>query len=298
MRQLIVNADGFGFTYGNNRAILEVLEHGFIRSVSVNVTFPAMRELPALIRQFPHVSVGVHLNLSVGPPIMPAWQIPSLVGSDGEFFGRDFPLKAIKRHFNVDEMVCELRAQIGVLREAGVRITHWESHQGRHLFPDFFQAAIQAAIAEGIPAGRTFNYYPILPAGSRLWGLLKYYSKHPGYLFTHPLGAIRMRSLRQAGVLLQDRRLLLEPLGSDAVYRPDAWQVLLDQTPEGVNIIECHPGYVDDDLRKYARLLETREKERQLFSDPRWLRRARDAGVEVISYHEMLQQRKGRPNLP
>ena len=47
MKRLIVNADGFGFTFGNNRAILEVLEHGFVRSVSVNVTWPAVREQPA-----------------------------------------------------------------------------------------------------------------------------------------------------------------------------------------------------------------------------------------------------------
>ena len=33
MKKLIVNADGFGFTFGNNKAIFEILPRGFVKSV-------------------------------------------------------------------------------------------------------------------------------------------------------------------------------------------------------------------------------------------------------------------------
>lgn len=284
MKQLIVNADGFGFTFGNNRAILECLEHGFIRSVSVNVTWPAVEEVPVLVRQFPHVSVGVHVNLSVGAPILPAAEIPSLVAANGEFHGRDFPRRARQGLLDHDEMKRELRAQIRRLRDLGVAVTHWDSHQGRHLYPGFFEAVLEAARDEGVMASRTHRYYLIVPPGSRVLGVAGFYLRHPRQIVTHALAARRMSTVRRAGFRLPDRRLVLAPLGADAVYRPDAWRLLLEQSPEGVNFIECHPGYVDDDLRKYSTLLESRERERELFRDPAWSQRARDAGVEPVGY--------------
>lgn len=289
MRQLIVNADGFGFTFGNNRAILEVLEHGFIRSVSVNVTWPAVEELPTLLRGFPHVSVGVHLNLSVGPPLLPVQEIPSLVGSNGEFHGADFRRHARKGLLDPDEMRRELRAQVQKIRDLGAELTHWDSHQGRHLYPGFFEAALDVGCSEGIPASRTHRYYLIVPPGGRALGHCRYYMRYPRRVLTHPLGAWRMRKVHRAGVRLPDYRLLLTPLGPEAVYRPDCWQQLLRQTPEGLSFVECHPGYVDNDLRRYSSLLESREKERQLFSDPQWTARAREADVEIVSCHALLE---------
>jgi len=289
VKRLIVNADGFGFTFGNNRAILEVLEHGFVRSVSVNVTWPAVKEVSVLVRQFPHVSVGIHLNLSVGPPILPAKEIPSLVGANGEFLGApEFRRRSLRRQFDVGEMKRELRSQIARLRYLGVRVSHWDSHQGQHLYPGFFEAVLAVARAEGILASRTHRYYLIVPPGPRLRGVAVFYLRNPRQVVTHALAAQRMRTVRRAGIRLPDHRLVLAPLGPAAVYQPEAWNLLLSQAPEGLNFVECHPGYVDDDLRKFSTLLESRERERELFSDPLWGKRAAAAGVEVVSYHALL----------
>lgn len=285
MRRLIVNADGFGFTFGNNRAILEVLRHGFIRSVSVNVTWPAVKEVPLLVRNFPEVSIGVHLNLSVGPPVLPPAEIPSLVGQDGLFHGSDFIRRARKHLLDVGEMKRELRAQIGVLRDLGAGITHWDSHQGRHMYPGFFRAAVEVAVEEGIPASRSHNYFLILPRGGRMMGRLRYYLRNPRRIISHRVSAARTRAVRRAGIRLADYRLVMVPLGPGAVYRPECWQLLLEQVPEGLSFVECHPGYVDEDLRRYSTMLESRERERELFDDPHWLERAAQVGVEVVSCH-------------
>ena len=289
MRKLIVNADGFGFTFGNNRAILEVLEHGFIRSVSVNVTWPAVEEVTTLVRGFPHVSVGIHLNLSVGPPVLPASEIPSLVGPDGEFHGPAFRRLLARGRLDRDEMKKELRAQIAVLRDRGVRITHWDSHQGRHLYPGFFEAALEVACEEGILATRTHRYYVVFPRGGRLLRVAGYYLRRPARILTHALAARRMRQARRAGMRMPDRRLVLQGMGADAVYSPACWNVLLETLPEGLNFVECHPGYVDEDLRRYSRLTESRERERALFADQRWTGAAEQAGVEMTNYHELAR---------
>jgi predicted glycoside hydrolase/deacetylase ChbG (UPF0249 family) len=288
MKQLIVNIDDFGETRGINRAALEILERGFVRSVSAAPTGRYLDEVTTLVRQFPHVSVGVHVNLSVGPPILPPAEIPSLVGTNGEFHGSAFPRLARQGALDGDETRRELRAQVRVLRDRGVNVTHWDSHQGRHLYPGFFEAILDVARQEGIPASRTHRYYLVLPPGPRWLGMAGFYLHNPRQIVTHRLAALRMRTVRRAGFRLPDRRLVLVSLGAEAVYRPDYWNLLLAQAPEGVNFIECHPGYVDEDLKRYSTVLESREKEREMFSDPDWVRRAHDAGVEPVSYHALV----------
>jgi len=288
MKQLIVNADGFGFTYGNNRAIFEVLEKGFIRSVSVNATWPAVEQVKTLICDFPHVSVGIHLNLSVGPAILAREQIPSLLNPSGEFHGSDFGYLSRKGKLNPDEMRRELAAQIDRVLDLGVQITHWDSHQGRHLYPGFFEAALGVTREKGILATRTHRYYMVTPPKARLRYLLKYYGGRPRNVFTHCLAAYRMRCVRKANFRVPDRRLVLDALGTDAVYEPEAWEILLRQMPEGINFIECHPGYIDDQLLRYSSLQESREKEREMFCNHDWLNKARQYGVNVVSYHSLL----------
>ena len=62
-KRLIVNADGFGFGAGATQGILDAIREGhFISSVSVNANFPDAERIAELISEFPHVSIGVHLN--------------------------------------------------------------------------------------------------------------------------------------------------------------------------------------------------------------------------------------------
>jgi hypothetical protein len=222
--------------------------------------------------------------------VLPPAEIPSLVDSAGEFWGERFPARARKRLLDPQEMRRELAAQIDRLRQYGVTITHWDSHQGRHLYPGFFQAALAVGREARIPASRSHHYYMILPRGRRLMGLANFYRHHPRQSVSHMLAAVRTRAVARAGFRLPDRRLVLSAFGPDAVYRPDCWEVLLETMPDGVNFIECHPGYADETLRKYSSMVEFRERERELFSDPRWAGRAQELGCEPISYRALLDR--------
>jgi len=287
-KRLIVNADGFGFTYGNNRAIFEVLEKGFVRSVSANVTWPAVEQVKTLISDFPNVSVGIHVNLSVGPPVLPCNKIPSLVNSSGEFHGRDFPRLALRGKLNPEEMRRELAAQINKLRSLGVQITHWDGHQGRHRYPGFLEAILDVAREKSILATRTDKYYIVTPRKARMWYLLKYFSAHPRNVVTHYLSSYLTRCTKRAGFHMADRRLVIDALGAGAAYSVEAWEILLQEMPEGVNFIECHPGYVDDNLLRYSSLVESREKEMKMFCSHDWLSKAKEYGVDITSYHALL----------
>jgi predicted glycoside hydrolase/deacetylase ChbG (UPF0249 family) len=281
MKRLLVNADGFGFTFGNNRGILEVLQHGFVRSVSVNVTWPALQDVTTLARDFPQVTLGVHLNLSVGPSILPPADIPSLVNAQGEFHGRDFRRRALRRMLNHDEMCRELSAQIDKLRQTGVTINHWDSHQGRHLYPGFFEAALEVTQQAGLRVSRAYRYHMILPPGPRWFRAASYFARHPREIVSHRVAAMKTAALRRAGMLLTDCRLQFVDMPD---YAPESWQRLLQQCPEGVSFVVCHPAYVDDQLRQYSQWTDKRERERELLSDPRWCERAAAAGIEVINH--------------
>src|SRR5215218_7536045 len=96
-RRLIVNADGFGFAPGVNRGIEMAVGDGVVRSMSCVVNFSEIEELPAFVARWPHVSVGVHFNLSVGRPLSDLARVRSLVDGDGNFWGARLPRRLLSR---------------------------------------------------------------------------------------------------------------------------------------------------------------------------------------------------------
>lgn len=283
MRTLILNADGFGFTFGNNRAILEVLERGFVRSVSVNVTWPAVDEVQTLVRNFPHVTVGIHWNVSVGPSILPASEIPSLIGPNGEFHANQFNRMALRGKLDVHEIERELSAQTAVLRDKGITLSHWDSHASKHVFPGYFEAALAVARREGLFKARPNRYF--MPFHHPRWrNRLAYRLRHPSRLLTHYLGNRKTVRMRRSGMAMPDYRLVIRTLGAGAEYRLDAWQEAFDQLPDGLGLIAIHPGYPDETLRKYSGMTETRLRELELFRSDAIADAARDAGIESVSY--------------
>lgn len=61
-RQLIVNADDFGYSQGINRGIIHAHEQGVVTSASLMVRWPGAAEAAAYARENPRLSVGLHLD--------------------------------------------------------------------------------------------------------------------------------------------------------------------------------------------------------------------------------------------
>jgi len=285
-RRLIVNADGFGFTEGVNRGILETFACGVVQSTSVLANFPPIEELPELHRRFPEVSVGVHLNLSVGRPVLDASQIPTLVGSDGRF-RPDFVRALLRGRIRSAEMKAELTAQIRRILDLGVSPTHIDGHQNKHLYPPFFRVALQVARELGIPCMRTHRRYLYTGARSAR-SLFGYYARHPRQVGTHLAGRLFSRWAEGTGLRLADRLITPGYIGGDHKSSLDTWCRLLADLPEGWNEIYCHPGYPDDALREHATYVEERRQEIDVLCDPRVREVALAKGVEFVSFHELI----------
>ena len=57
--------------------------------------------------------------------------------------------------------------------------------------------------------------------------------------------------------------------------------------PEGVSEFVVHPGFVDDDLRRWSSYLESREEERKMLLDPAFKRALLEGGIGLIGYGDL-----------
>jgi len=285
-KRLIVNADGFGFTYGNNLGILECLPAGVVRSVSVNANFPAVEEVSRL-REFPGVSVGIHLNLTVGHCVSDPSDIPDLVDQNGEFLGRRFRSKAGRGKIPHQQMVGELTAQIDRLRNLGVRLSHWDSHQNQHLYPPFFRAAIEVASTMGISRMRTHDQYLFTARGLRPMRVALHLLTHPKRALTYAYAARLMRVARARGMRMADGLISPGRLDSMRKFHREFWSAVFRLLPEGVWELYCHPGYPDQTLASHAEYVNERIEELKILRDPALAEEVRQYGVELISFNDI-----------
>lgn len=126
MKNLIINADDLGADEGRNAGILEAVEAGAVKSVSLLVNAPATGRALEDIRQgkYESVSIGVHLNLSEGKPVCPDLRL--LPGSGGFFRGKAAAQRLFLQENDLEleeEVSREVNAQVGALREKNIPLT-------------------------------------------------------------------------------------------------------------------------------------------------------------------------------
>ncbi|MDB4909548.1 MAG: hopanoid biosynthesis associated protein HpnK [Gemmatimonadetes bacterium] len=102
-----------------------------------------------LARATRSLDVGVHLNLVQGRPLL---RVPSLTNART---GELHPLGALGRRaiagrIDADELAAELRAQIERVRQAGISVSHLDSHRHAHVLPGIFPVVCRVAIEAGI----------------------------------------------------------------------------------------------------------------------------------------------------
>src|SRR6516164_6132620 len=136
--RLIINADDFGLTLGINRAIIELHRAGVLTSATLMAAGPAFDDAAALAHSNPSLGVGCHIVLTDGTPASPPETIPTLLGPDSKTFRPsliDFLQALLRGRIREDDIEREAFAQIHKLQQAGIPITHVDTHKHTHLFP-------------------------------------------------------------------------------------------------------------------------------------------------------------------
>lgn len=144
MRQLIINADDLGMSHEVNQQIEECINIGCITSSTLMANAPAFDEGVRIAKQYPHISVGVHLNLIEYAPLTNSdvFKKYGIVGENGCFIeGAIFNVpieEALKKAIHE-----EWDAQISKIEMMGLSPTHCDSHEHTHTILDLQEVLCQ-----------------------------------------------------------------------------------------------------------------------------------------------------------
>ena len=286
MRRLIVNADDFGFTAGVNRAVVEAHSRGVVTSSTLMANGPAFADAAQLAKTVPRLSVGCHVVLTDGVPVLGAEQLPSL--TDGSRF-RDgmivFAARAVAGRMDADEITAETAAQIRKIQAAGIDVSHFDTHKHTHLFPRILRPVLRAAADCGVRALRN-PFGPRLPLRSER--LLARPGLWARYAEVRVLGGFAGK-FREA----VDREGFTTPDGTLGIVVTGAldetlFDAIARSIPEGTWEFVCHPGYNDADLQSgKTRLRSSRETELRVLTLPAAREVLTQQGIQLISYREL-----------
>jgi predicted glycoside hydrolase/deacetylase ChbG (UPF0249 family) len=293
VKNLIVNADDLGWTDGVNRGILEAFHQGIVTSTSLLANGAAFAGGVEAARSAPGLGVGVHLNLSDGPPMADRETVTTLLNDDGEFAGgpESLLLRRARGGLSLAEVENEWDAQIQKVRDAGIAPTHLDGHKHVHMLPGLFEIALRLAKRHDIGAIRV-----ALEASSLRTALSTGAKQHAGVVLKQ---GVQARGLK---LLARDARELAEHAGiSTADYfcgiaqtgelTREGVEQLVKSLPEGTTELMCHPGYMDSALQKTAtRLQDSRQTELQILTDTGIRNLVASLGIRLIDYGFVAQE--------
>ena len=292
MKNLIVNADDLGWTEGVNRGILEAFRHGIVTSTSLLANGVAFAQAVEAARSAPGLGVGVHLNLSDGPPVAEPETVTSLLDDKGEFSSgpQSLLLRRARRGVLLEETGREWDAQIQKIRDAGIEPTHLDGHKHVHMLPGFFETALRLAKRHGIGAIR------LSLEASSLRAALSGPKQKSAVVLKQ---GVQARGLK---LLARDAREQAERAGiSTADYfcgiaqtgalTREGLLAFLKSLHDGTTELMCHPGYADTALRQTAtRLQNSREAELQILTDTEIRNLVASQGIRLIDYGFVTQE--------
>ncbi len=131
---LIIRTDDIGMSHSVNMAMQQLVRTGIPVSVSVLFVCPWYQEAVEILKQYPNVSVGIHLALNSEwknyrwGPVAGSAAVPSLVDENGFFFSSSDAVH--QRNPKLEEVEKELRAQIDRALRSGVKIDYVDYHMG------------------------------------------------------------------------------------------------------------------------------------------------------------------------
>lgn len=280
VRKLIVNADDFGLTRGVNRAVAQAHCEGVLTSATMMANAAAFEDAVHVSAANPSLAIGCHVVLVDGVPVLPQHHIPSLVEGTGlsRSLGR-FAMNASLKRVRQTEIEAEAIAQITRLQQAGLRVTHVDTHKHTHMFPAVLAPLLRAARACGVLAIRNpFDLagWRFLQAHPELW------KRWGEVTLLRSLRSNFVRAVRASGLKTTDGTAGVIVTGA---MTQDSLRSTLQDLPDGVWELVCHPGLDDDELQGVrTRLRQSREQELRILISPSTSSLLREMDFELTTY--------------
>ena len=272
MTRLVLCADDFALSDGVSRAIVALAAAGRISATGAMTNRPHWRPWSHEIAgHADRIDIGVHLNLTLGEPIAP---MPRLCPS-GSFPALSVVIRAAMLSGDVRaEIRAETARQIDAFEQAmGRRPDFLDGHQHVHAMPGVRRPVIEELISRASPKTGTDEYAgPHVPyvrdpsdsiAAIRARGVAVRKA-----LLISGLAAGFGRAVRAAGLATNQGFSGISPFDPARDFAADMRRFLV--MPGQRHLVMCHPGHVDDVLRRLDPVVESRETEFAVLSEGRW----------------------------
>jgi predicted glycoside hydrolase/deacetylase ChbG (UPF0249 family) len=258
LRQLVINADDFGFTRDVNAGIVHAHREGVLTSTTLMANGEAFEDAVRLAHETPTLDIGCHLVLVQGISLIT---------------GRPFPetprgvLSALVRR-DLD-LYAELRAQIEKIIGSGISPSHLDSHKHTHIVPSVFNVVVRLAQEFRIP----FVRLPLDRTAP--------YARFPCAL----VDPLYRRMGQRRGVRMTDHFIGFRLTGT---LNEQSFAAALDTLEEGSTEFMCHPGYLGSELQSAStRLKESRVRELEALTSPRIRQALSEAGIRLATFRTL-----------
>lgn len=254
-KRLILNADDFGWDDETVVATVALFEKGILSSATIMTGRPGTpRAIEYALSHQDKFSFGLHFNIVDGHTPCAKVRPSSLVDRAGLF--RPSRLQRAAGLFgiiNPDEVAVEFKAQLKILTDTGVRVSHVDSHGHLHKFGPVIRGIRKAMERTSpLPIRRPQNLF-------QTWGL-------------HPRLTRKVFEKEFRGCSMTDHFFMLQH-HEDLDWFPKA----IRHIQPGVTEIGVHPG-----RQERWRLVETEALERAEV----WNYLSK-AGIQLITFNEL-----------
>ena len=265
--ELIVNGDDVGVSHAANQASIASMERGLMTSATIMVPAPWFPEIARYAREHPALDFGLHLvhtsewtGIKWGP-VAGRSVVPGLVDPQGYFWP---DIQRVYQHATPEQAAVEARAQIRKALDAGIDVTHLDSHMGALQFTEaYFQVYRTLAKEFDLP----------IRMGSQ------------ATLASFGCGHQRAQ-LDQDGVVYPD--FLIHGGRQKGEAMEAYWRRMLDGLQPGVTELYIHAALPGEEMRAVTNSWEDRAAEYELFTNDASIRALLERkGVQRIGYRAL-----------
>lgn len=257
MRQLIVNADDFGWNRDVNAGIVRAHREGILTATTLMATGAAFDDAVQLAKENPSLDIGCHLVL-VGEPPFPM-TVAKLI-----------PAVMLGRIAIYDAFAGQVRR----ILDAGIQPTHLDTHKHTHLLPPVLEAAARVSKEFGIPWVRRPFDFRGQPGGIG-WKNRLMHLRSGGFA----------RTLARYGCRSTDWFAGFRLTGN---YDAATLAAVIRALPEGSTEFMCHPGVLGPELRgARTRLKQSRQDELAALTSETVRAAIAESRVLLASYRDL-----------
>lgn len=273
---LIVNCDDVGMCHSANLAVIDGMESGLITSGSIMTPCPWFSEIAEYSRKHPEKDFGVHLTHTAewsfyrwGPVASDAL-VKGLIDTEGYLWRS---VEEVYAHSNQEEALIEGRAQIKKALNAGINITHIDSHMGTMQFtPEYLKVYEQLSLEFNLPL------------------------RMAGQATMERFGFPEFRRQAEAKGIVFTDYFIYDELDNYKDVK-SFWINIIKNLKPGVTELFIHASKESEELKAITNSWRTRIQEAALFTDDADMKKLiRDQNVKLIGYRPLMELQRKNSN--